>query len=535
MKLSLRLWLILGPLVGLLAGVAIDRLLPQPAQTSVPAQMATSDGGAHAHAHAEPAYVCPMHAEIVTDEPGNCPICGMQLVPVELEAIETAAVEPYPEVRISPAVMNNLGVRTTRVVRKNIVRRVETPGFIQNIRKGKASRYRAPFDGRVKAILFEKDKWHEAGEPLMELESQTLLQAEQRHLELLAMTGQDPGVEPPDAAVDSQVQDREGDSGMVAIDAQEAGGDASGVPALTERQRQQLASMGLDEAAIREMEQEMMAQLGAQVANAESGTVSPPLIRAAGAAIDGLDTPQAEGVDASQPEQGGAEVHTVAESRRYLQRLGLDAERIARLEQTRQPSATLVLRARHPGKVMKLAVAEGDAIEKGKELFRLGGEVRATVLANAFQRDAAWITTGQKVEIRMPHATGEVWPGIVNQGAVSIDPASQNIGVRLAFTAPLDKVRANQYVVGTIYGEARRDVLAVPSEAVIRTENEDRVIVVRGDGRFQPVVVETGVEAGGEVEIREGLEEGDEVVVSAQFLIDSESSLQASLRRLGAE
>jgi len=208
---------------------------------------------------------------------------------------------------------------------------------------------------------------------------------------------------------------------------------------------------------------------------------------------------------------------------------------IDQLEEFAEPSDKLTLYAHHAGKIMDLSVSEGDEVEAGDLLFRLGGQVRVNVLANAFQRDAAWIKTGQRVEIRMPHVSGVVWPGVVNQGVVSINPNSQNIGIALAFTAPFDKVKANLYVVGTIFGTAREDVLAVPSDAVIRTEGEERVIRVLGDGRFQPVSVSTGITAGGEVEITAGLEAGDEIVTRAQFLIDSESSLKAGFRRLGGE
>jgi Cu(I)/Ag(I) efflux system membrane fusion protein len=132
----------------------------------------------------------------------------------------------------------------------------------------------------------------------------------------------------------------------------------------------------------------------------------------------------------------------------------------------------------------------------------------------------------------LPHVSGEVWTGVVNQGAVSIDPDSQNIGVRLSFSAPTQLLKSAMYVVATIHGDVREGVLAVPQEALIRTEAEDRVIVAQGGGRFKPVPVRVGIETGGQVEILGGLEEGDEVVVSAQFLIDSESSLQASFLRM---
>jgi Cu(I)/Ag(I) efflux system membrane fusion protein len=225
---------------------------------------------------------------------------------------------------------------------------------------------------------------------------------------------------------------------------------------------------------------------------------------------------------------------TLEQSREQLARLGLSGEDIRQLEQKRVASSKLMLHAPYAGTVTNLQVAAGDAVKSGAALFDLGGLARASVLANAFQRDAAWIQTGQPVEIRLPHVSSRTWSGVVNQAAVSLDPTSQNIGVRLSFTAPAHLLKSAMYVVATIHGDARRGVLAVPQEALIRTESEDRVIVALGDGRFKPVRVRAGIETGGQVEILSGLREGDSIVVSAQFLIDSESSLQASFRRMTA-
>jgi len=225
---------------------------------------------------------------------------------------------------------------------------------------------------------------------------------------------------------------------------------------------------------------------------------------------------------------------TLEQSRDGLAQLGLTSDDIQKLEQQRAPSAVLTLYAPYAGEITRLQVAPGDSVKSGAILFELSGLARATVLASAFQRDAAWIQTGQPVEVRLPRVSSGTWPGIVNQGAVSLDVNSQNIGVRLSFTAPAHLLKSAMYVVATIQGDARSGALAVPQDAVIRTETGDRVVAALGGGRFQPVPVRTGIETGGQVEILSGLKEGQEVVVSAQFLIDSESSLQASFRRMNA-
>ena len=372
-------------------------------------------------------YVCPMHAEIVSGHEGNCPICGMALVAVENPA-QHGGDAGRPAVRISPAVRNNFGVKLTTARKRTLVRRIEMPGFVQQIRKGRNTRYRAPLDGRIQAVHFKPDQWLEQGEPLFDFFSEALLQAQREHLGLLAAAGEN-----------------------------------------------------------------------------------------ATAPADG---------------SGGDSAADVEASRQRLGRMGMDAAAIERLERTGEADGLLAIRAAHPGKVLGMAARPDEAVGKGSLLMELGGLVRASVLANAFQRDAVWIKSGQRVEVRTPHQGRAPWQGIVNQGSVSINPNTQNIAVRLSFSAPIDQVKSAMYVVATVYGEVREDVLAVPREAVMRGATEDSVIVSMGEGWFRPVRVRTGIETEEFVEVVDGLSEGDEVVVSSQFLIDSESSLKAGFQRL---
>jgi Cu(I)/Ag(I) efflux system membrane fusion protein len=107
--------------------------------------------------------------------------------------------------------------------------------------------------------------------------------------------------------------------------------------------------------------------------------------------------------------------------------------------------------------------------------------------------------------------------------------------VRLVFDNPDRLLKPNMFAEVVIYGGPKRDVLKIPAEALIVTGERESVVKALGNGRFQPVDVVTGMRRGGEVEILSGLEEGEEVVVSGQFLIDSESSLQASFLRMASE
>jgi Cu(I)/Ag(I) efflux system membrane fusion protein len=125
-----------------------------------------------------------------------------------------------------------------------------------------------------------------------------------------------------------------------------------------------------------------------------------------------------------------------------------------------------------------------------------------------------------------------VWSGHVQYIYPDLDPVTRTLRVRLHFDNPEGTLKPNMYAHVTLLADPRPDVLSVPIEAVIRDGGGERVVLALGEGRFQPREIKVGIESGDRIEILEGLKEGDAVVVSSQFLLDSEANIKASLGRM---
>ena len=153
-------------------------------------------------------------------------------------------------------------------------------------------------------------------------------------------------------------------------------------------------------------------------------------------------------------------------------------------------------------------------------------------MVDIFERQAEWVEVGQRAEATLPFMPGKSWEGKVEYIYPSLDASTRSLKVRLRFDNVSEDLKPNMYADVSIYAKPKRGVLSIPREALIRTGNEKRVVVAIGKGKFVPMSVQTGMETDSAVEIIRGLGEGDEVVTSSQFLIDSESSLKASLAKM---
>jgi len=144
------------------------------------------------------------------------------------------------------------------------------------------------------------------------------------------------------------------------------------------------------------------------------------------------------------------------------------------------------------------------------------------------------VAEGQAAEAWLDYLPGSVFSGEVDYVYPVLDPKTRTLRVRLRFENPGEKLKPNMYARVSVFGRLRPRALSIPREALIRGAEHDRVVTARDDGTFEVHEVLTGMESGEWVEIVAGIEEGDEVVTSAQFLIDSEASLAGSIVRLGA-
>jgi hypothetical protein len=163
-------------------------------------------------------------------------------------------------------------------------------------------------------------------------------------------------------------------------------------------------------------------------------------------------------------------------------------------------------------------------------LFREGGVL--LVLVDSFEH-AAWVQAGSPAVISFPDFPGREWSGKVESVRSDVDIGTRSLKARIRVINPDAALRPNMYADVVIRDTARRDQkLMVPREALIRTGTRTSLVLNVGAGRFQPVEVVPGEESGDWVEIRQGIKEGDTVVTSGQFLIDSEASVRASFQRM---
>jgi Cu(I)/Ag(I) efflux system membrane fusion protein len=365
----------------------------------------------HAKKHADPDYVCPMHPEIISKDPNaTCPICGMDLVKVESQG--EAGV-----VTLTPTVVNSLGVRTSKVKRKTLYRKIDSVGYVSED------------ENSIRTINLRTDGW----------------------IERLA------------------------------------------VKTVGERVKK--------------------GQLLLEV-------YSPKLVNA-----------QEEYVQAKSL---GNEV-LIKASKERLRSLGVSNNQIRSLKTKKNVQQNIKVYAPQDGVISDLTIREGMFVKPSAALIKLVDLSSVWLMAEVFERQADWVKVGQRAEARLPYIPDKSWEGKVEYVYPSLDPKTRSLKVRLRFDNPDEQLKPNMYANVNVFARPKRKVLAIPREALIRTENDQRVIVAMGEGKFMPMKVRVGIETDRYVEILSGLAEGDNVVTSSQFLIDSESSMRASLARLRGE
>lgn len=219
-------------------------------------------------------------------------------------------------------------------------------------------------------------------------------------------------------------------------------------------------------------------------------------------------------------------------AREKLIALGMIESEIDALEQRGTASNTIRVLAPRDGVITELNAREGMFLKPETEVLSLADLSSVWMIAEVFEAQADWVVQGQAAEARLDYMPGEAFSGTVDYVYPVLDPETRTLRVRLRFDNPGQRLKPNMYAAVMIFGKTHQDALTIHRDALIRAQDNDRVIVALGSGRYQSREVMTGIESGEWVQVIAGLDAGEEVVTSAQFLIDSEASLAGSFRRL---
>jgi Cu(I)/Ag(I) efflux system membrane fusion protein len=424
--------------IGLAGGLWLARETPPDRETAM----------THGLKHLEPGYFCPMHPQVTSDKPGRCPICGMDLVQSATAGqkgkreilyyrnpMDPAITSPVPNkdsmgmdyipvyagegesgdfITVAPEVIGNLGVRTAKVERGTLPRRIDTVGYV-GYDESLIGHVHLRTEGWIERLTVTTvgDRV-EAGQLLFTLYSPTLVNAQEEYVQALGR----------------------------------------GNERLIEASRQKLRALG----------------------------VAPAQIEA--------------------------------------------------LQKTRKVERSISVFAHHHGVVSALDVREGMFVEPATETMTIVDLRSVWLLAEVFEQQSAWVQIGQQAEARIPSMPGRTWTGAVEYVYPSLDAQTRTLKVRLRFENPGEILKPNMFAHVGILASPRENVLTVPADAVIRDGAGERVVLALGGGRFAPRAIRSGIENAGRVEVLDGVSEGEDVVVSAQFLLDSEAGLSASFRRM---
>lgn len=223
---------------------------------------------------------------------------------------------------------------------------------------------------------------------------------------------------------------------------------------------------------------------------------------------------------------GSKRLQVLAYSR--LQALGLQERTIAAAKKSGDWSAPINFYAPQDGVVTKLGLREGSLSAKNTTAFEITDPSMLWLIADVYESQAGRVEIGQKVHIQ---GTNTGLNTLVSYIYPDLDPVTKTVRVRMNVPNADGLIRAGQYYQVSILPETV-DILTVPSSAVIRLGSGNRVLVARGQGRFEPAEVIIGASAGGITVIKGGLTEGEDVVLSGQFMLDSESSFSGAALRM---
>jgi Cu(I)/Ag(I) efflux system membrane fusion protein len=363
-------------------------------------------------------YICPMHAHIISDVPGTCPICGMNL-----EKVETGGNSQEINIKVSGGMQQALALKVAKVERDTLWKFVETVGQV-DYNESEITHIHARVTGWVEKLMVKSmGDTVKKGQLLYEIYSPDLVNAQ--------------------------------DDYLLALDTAKTSGN----------QRYQ------------------------------------DLVRRAGL---------------------------------RLSFLGFNEQQIKRLTDSRQTQYRVPFYAQQDGVVETLSIRDGMYIEPSTEVMSLVDLSKVWVIADVFENEQSWIVKGQEAEVAVPAMNLSGIKGTIDYIYPELDPVTRSLRVRIVLNNAHVSLRPKTLAKVSLFGGPNKGTLVIPQEALIQTGKQNRVIVKQDDNSFAAKVVTVGMMSQGKAEIVSGLTEGERVVISGQFLLDSEASLKGSLMRLNS-
>jgi Cu(I)/Ag(I) efflux system membrane fusion protein len=223
----------------------------------------------------------------------------------------------------------------------------------------------------------------------------------------------------------------------------------------------------------------------------------------------------------------GASLMTAAETR--LRLWGISPIELRKLARRGVPSETMPIESPTSGVVTESKIVEGAHVRAGDDLYTIADLSHVWVYADIYESELPKAHAGQRAEVTTDALPGRRFSGLVTYIYPSVNEQSRTVRLRLEFANPGLELRPGMYVEATLLHRAAAPTLAVPVEAVLDSGVRRIVIVARGGGHFEPREIRVGTQSEGYFQVQAGLAEGERVVTSAQFLIDSESNLNEAL------
>ncbi len=215
-----------------------------------------------------------------------------------------------------------------------------------------------------------------------------------------------------------------------------------------------------------------------------------------------------------------------------LKLLDVPGHQIRGLEKTHFIKKSLHIHSPVSGIVMKIGSREGQYVTPSTELYMIADLSRVWVYADIYEYELPWIQVGDSGEIQLAGIPGKIFKGRLDYIYPYAESKTRTVKVRLVFDNPEMLLKPDMFAEVTIHAGRQIDAIVIPAEAIVRSGAREQVFVVRGLGKFEPRPVTLGLASNGRVQVLTGLSDGEEVVTSAQFLIDSESKLREATAKM---